>query len=95
MKHLLLIALALLFIGCEGAPTPHYDKFVDTYGSNSRFYCDESGFLIEERAYSIPDHISRDVVRNDSYTPVRCNVEDISIQVKETVATGTLSGNVQ
>lgn len=94
MKYLL-IPVTLLFIGCSDEPTPVYDEFVKKHGANHRFYCDESGFLIEEIARNNYDHISRYLVKNDADVPTRCNVENTSIQVKETVATGALSGSVQ
>lgn len=94
MKYLL-IPIALLFIGCGDDTSAEYKKFTATYGADSRIYCDESGFLVREWMFSHYKVPSREVVTNDSDTPTRCNVKDISIRVKETVATGAMSGDVR
>jgi len=94
MKHLILL-LPLLFLGCKQEESPHYDAFITQYGASSRYFCNEAGFLIHEYAYEESDVITQDIVRNDAAVPTRCDVKDISIRVKETVATGSLSGSVQ
>lgn len=97
MKWLLFL-IPLLFIGCGDAyksKTQAYLNFVEKYGSHTRFYCDDSGFLvIEFFMYSSDEVASRRLVKNDSDTPTRCT-QDVTVNVKETVATGAFSGSVK
>ena len=96
---LLLFLIPLLFIGCgdtyKGKSSQAYLNFVEKYGSNTRFYCDDSGFLVMEFfMYSNDEVASRRLVKNDSDTPTRCT-QNVTVNVKETVATGAFSGSVK
>ena len=93
----LLFLVPLLFIGCEDvkSKTQEYLDFVEKHGSNTRFYCDDSGFLVMEFfMYSNDKVASRRLVKNDSDTPTICT-QNVTVNVKETVATGAFSGSVQ
>lgn len=99
MKWFIIISMLLvsIFSGCSESSfeSKGHKKFVDQYGSDSRYHCNEAGFL--EQEYFLQDsrdHPSRSLVTNDAQVPIRCNVEDIQIRVKESVATGSLSGGV-
>ena len=96
MKWLLFLS-PLLFIGCGESyesKSQAYLNFVEKHGSHTRFYCDDSGFLvIEFFMYSSDEVASRRLVENDSDTPIRCT-KNVAVNVKETVATGALSGSV-
>ena len=93
----LLFLVPLLFIGCGDvqSKTQEYLDFVGKHGSNTRFYCDDSGFLVMEFfMYSNDEVASRRLVKNDSDTPTRCT-QNVTVNVKETVATGAFSGSVK
>ena len=83
----------LVFSGCKD--TKAYNDFVYKYGASSRYYCSDEGFLTQEYIHSDRTAVSRQLMTNDANVPIRCNVKDISIRVKETVATGAMSGSVQ
>ena len=88
--------IPIFFIGCGDirSTSSEYVEFVKKYGSNTRYYCDETGFLVMEfYMYSNDLVASRRLVKNDSDTPTRCG--SATINVKETVATGVFSGSVK
>lgn len=97
MTKLLIATLLLLlsFTGCSER-TPEQLKakqeFINKYGAADVYVCNESGFL-ENRYFTWGFREQRILQKNDAKQPVRCNVADVSIQVKETVATGALSGS--
>lgn len=97
MTKLLIATLLLLsFTGCsERTPEELKAKqeFINKYGAADVYVCNESGFL-ENRYFTYKFGEQRILQKNDAGQPVRCNVADVSIQVKETVATGVLSGSV-
>lgn len=96
MIKLLIITFTLLvFTGCEDTPEELKAKqeFINKYGANDVYVCNESGFL-ENRYFTYAFGEKRTIQKNDAQQPVRCNVADVSIQVKETVATGALSDDV-
>lgn len=88
-KIIILALVAFIFIGCDNKVT---NDFKEKYGANTRYYCDDNGFLLEE--YVFNNNIGRSIVRNDAKVPTRCT-NNVEVKVKETVATGALSGSVQ
>ena len=94
-KLLTLLLLAVIFTGCERTPEELRAKqtFIDKYGAEDVYVCNEAGFL-EHRYFTYGFGERRGVQKNNANQPIRCNVADVSIQVKETVATGALSGSV-
>ena len=93
MKYTLLLAAILLLIGC--GPTPEELKaqkaFFDKYGAYEVNVCNEAGFL-ENRYLSPTAAEKRYIIRNDADQPIRCT-DNVTVQVKETAATGLLSGS--
>ena len=98
MKKLIILIIALLFNGCDyeyKSKSQAYLDFTQKHGSHTRFFCDENEFLIHEFfMYSSDEVASRRLVKNDSDTPTRCT-RGVTVNVKETVATGALSGSVK
>ena len=98
MRKIILLVIFLLFTGCGNSVTSEsqaYLDFTQKYGSHSRFFCDENEFLIHEFfMYRSDEVVSRRLVKNDSDTPTRCT-RNVTVNVKETVATGALSGSVK
>lgn len=98
MRKIILLVISLLFTGCGDrliSKSQAYLDFTQKYGSHSRFFCDENEFLIHEFfMYSSDEVASRRLVKNDSDTPTRCT-RSVTVNVKETVATGALSGSVK
>lgn len=94
-KLLTLLLLTIVFTGCEHTPEKlkAEQAFIDKYGAKDVYVCNEAGFL-ENRYFAYGFGERRGLQKNDAKQPVRCNVADVSIQVKETVATGALSGSV-
>lgn len=94
-KLLTILLLAVIFTGCERTPEELKAKqtFIDKYGAQNVYVCNESGFL-ENRYFTYAFGESRGLQKNDANQPIRCNVADVAIQVKETVATGALFGSV-
>lgn len=95
-KILIATLLLLSFTGCfERTPEELKAKqeFINKYGADDVYVCNESGFL-ENRYFTHDFGEKRILQKNDAKQPIRCNVADVSIQVKETVATGALSGSV-
>lgn len=94
-KLLTVLLLAVIFTGCERTPKELKVKqdFLNKYGALDVYVCNEAGFL-EHRYFTYGFGERRGVQKNDASQPVRCNVADVAIQVKETVATGALSGSV-
>ena len=94
-KLLTLLLLAVIFTGCEHTPEKlkAEQAFIDKYGAKNVYVCNEAGFL-EHRYFTYTLGERRGLQKNDANQPIRCNVADVSIQVKETVATGALSGSV-
>ena len=94
-KLLTLLLLTIVFTGCEHTPEKlkAEQAFIDKYGAKDVYVCSESGFL-ENRYFTYDSGERRILQKNDANQPVRCNIADVAIQVKETVATGALSGNV-
>lgn len=94
-KLLTILLLAIVFTGC--APTPEELKaeqaFIAKYGADNVYVCNEYGFL-EKRYFTFNLGERRWLQKNDADQPIRCNVSNVFIQVKETVATGVLSGSV-
>lgn len=50
MKHLLMISILIVLSGCDGK-SKEYKEFVETYGSETRTFC-EDGFKMRERFVS-------------------------------------------
>ncbi|MCK9549305.1 hypothetical protein [Aquamicrobium sp.] len=98
MKMLLSICMMLLLVGCDLYKKPESSKeekaYISKYGATDRYYC-ENGFLMFETFSSYDNAPARRVVRNDAETPTRCDNNNTAIQVKETVATGVLSGSIK
>ena len=88
-KTILLALMALVLVGCDGKEKK---DFIQKYGATSRYYCDDTGFLIRE--YVFNSDTFRDLVLNDAKVPTRCS-NNVEVKVKETVATGALSGSVK
>lgn len=93
-KLLTLLLLAVIFTGCKHTPEElkAEQAFIDKYGAKDVYVCSESGFL-ENRYFTYDSGERRILQKNDASQPVRCNTP-VAIQVKETVATGALSGSV-
>ena len=98
MKWPLLFVLPLIFLGCSKSESmdPKLQALIDAHdGQTTWFECNDVGFLEEHNIWRSPQHHAVRLIKNDANVPTRCNVSDISIRVKETVATGTLSGDVR
>lgn len=97
MKYLLLI-VPMLFIGCtnDEPRNPKFQALIDAHNGQTKWYeCSEYGFLEEHFIWDTPSSHNVYLVLNDANVPTRCNVKDTSIRVKESVATGVLSGDVR
>jgi len=101
MKKLILFLVSiLLFTGCN--PSDGYYSYKEAkqimlkkYGKIDVYVC-ENGFLVNR--YIICTfggcEIKAYIVMNDANVPTRCS-DKVTIKVKETVATGALSGSVK
>jgi len=73
----LLIVIAFLLSGCElDEYSQAYIAFLDTHGSEDRYYCDEdTGFFMHEHIESKEDYSALAPIFNDAGDPVECNRE--------------------
>lgn len=79
--HLVFICITLfLYSGCSDSKA--YKEYVKKHGTNQRYYCNSD------------ENLRVDLVKNDAKVPTRCS-NQVDIKVKESVATGSLSGGVQ
>ncbi len=77
----ILIAAAIL-TGCQTSPdsTQAYIDFIDEYGSNDRYYCDEStGFLMHAYIEDDMDAPITILVTNASKDPVECPMPEATL----------------
>ncbi len=75
MKIISIIAAVLILTGCQTSPdsTQAYINFIDEYGANDRYYCDEStGFLMHSYIEDDMDSPITVLVTNNSKDPVSC-----------------------
>jgi hypothetical protein len=86
----------LMIAGCEKHQSipPEMKQLMDEHGGASSWYECNEGFLVEHRIndYSTGWYHNAAIVVNDADVPTRCGEADI--KVKESVATGALSGSV-
>ena len=96
-KYLFAITVILMLSGCHdikhNVPTSAYMKFLETHNGSSVSIDCKDGFLIKTYISQGWDSSSEEVIINDADQPVRCNENNVKIQVKETVATGSLVGS--
>jgi len=68
------VFVCLVFlVGCNDLPSPEYKKFVETYNSNKRLYCDGT-FLMEETFISIKSTKPRIRLINSNICETETNV---------------------
>lgn len=92
MKYMILVIFILFLAGCKKTPpTDTYVQFVKDHKSKKAFIC-ENGFLTKQNVVYWQDYIVKDLVRNDAGIPTRCT-DNVTVEVRETVATGALSGD--
>jgi len=74
VKAIMLVVVLALVTGCKlNAPSRQFEDFVSKYGSSSRYYCNDDGFLVYEYFYmSDRTYTSKNLVVNDLDQPVRC-----------------------
>jgi len=95
MNRLMIVlsVIIVFLIGCSNIESEMHKQYIKQHGTDQRYYCNSDGFLIYEFFGKNYDTPSISLVKNDANIPTRCS-NNVELKVKETVATGALSGSV-
>lgn len=75
MRILIVVIAILVLNGCESG-SEAYNEFTSTYGTDSRYFCDEeTSFLMYEFINKLDKVKHTSIVTDDTGYPVECNLE--------------------